>query len=465
MNICTDSRKVEKGDIFFCIKGTVTDGHRFAEMAAKKGASVIVYEDELENPYNEGTVYIKVSDTVKALNEACSSFYGKPSHNMTVFGITGTNGKTTTSNIISQVYSKKELCGYIGTVNLKLGNNTREPGLTTPDTLTMHQILSQMKKDGAKAVALEVSAHGLTQGRVDAIDFDYAIFSNFTHDHLDYYGTMENYFNAKKKLFKMLKKDATAILNKDISVYDELLNSCSCKTVSYGIDTISDYMAENIEYFTDHTEFTLRHHNESIKVSTNLIARYNVYNLLSAAAALHEAGITFKEIASGFRYINQIPGRLEKIDRGQNFNAYVDYAHTPDGYEQLLSFIKNKLAKESRLITVCGAPGGRDHSKRKDLGKIASKYSDKLIVTIYDPRGENPDEIISQLISGIEKNNFVAIPERKDAIKEAVSIARKNDFVLVLGKGVENFMHTEHGKVPYEGDNNVLADAIDAILN
>lgn len=462
MMLCTDSRKVQPGDTFFCIKGTTKDGHDYAGIAADKGASTIIYQNKLSGPKRDGVDYIHVDDTLKALNDACNIFFDYPSRKLKIFGITGTNGKTTTANIISQVFSGRELCGYIGTVNTHLGSKVIAPSLTTPDPITLNSILKSMCDDGAKAAVLEVSAHGLSQGRVDAVDFDYAVFTNFTHDHLDYYGTMANYFKAKTLLFRNLKPEARAILNSDSDTLASLKSCCECSVVTYGIDSEADYRATDIDFHTGSTDFNIRYKGNKYAVTTNLTAKYNVYNLISAAAAMHEAGMPLEEIASGFSTIDQIPGRQQEIREGQNYDVIVDYAHTPDGYEQLLSFLRQVLdIKKRKLITVCGAPGGRDHTKRRDLAAISEKYSDNVVITTYDPRDEEPSDIVAQLHEGItDDSRCECFADRTDAISAAISHADEGDCVVILGKGVEDFMHTRDGKVPYAGDDKIARDLI-----
>lgn len=462
MNLCIDSRKVRQGDTFFCIKGTTQDGHDYIEAAVDNGATTIIYQEELTVPERDGVDYIRVSDTVEALNDACNIFFEYPSKKLKMFGITGTNGKTTTASIISQIFSERELCGYVGTINTHLGNKVIAPSLTTPDPITLNNILSHMYDDGAKAVVLEVSAHGLTQGRVDAIDFDYAIFTNFTHDHLDYYGTMDNYFRAKTLLFKDLKPEAVAILNSDSDTLAALSSCCKCNIVTYGIDSPADYRATDISFRTDSTAFNIEYKGNKYAVDTNLTAKYNVYNFIAAAAAMHEAGMSLEDISARSSNIEQIPGRQQSVNAGQNYDVIVDYAHTPDGYEQVLSFLRQVLdEKKKRLITVCGAPGGRDHTKRAELASISEKYSDKVIITTYDIRDEEPSDIVAQLRAGItDESRCKCFTDRIEAISAAVNSANEGDCVVILGKGVEDFMHIGDRQVPYAGDDKVAYDSI-----
>lgn len=520
MKLCFDSRKVEPGDTFFCIKGTVTDGHLYAGTAADKGAAVIVYSDEPMEK-RPGVKYIKVDDTVEALDNAAREFFGDPSRDMVVFGVTGTNGKTTTARIISQVFSLYRKCGFMGTIGLTLdGKTIREASLTTPDALTVQESLAQVKSMGGEAMAMEISAQGITQRRVDCVDFDCGIFTNFTQDHLDNYGTMENYFNAKKRFFQSMKKDGTAVLNRDIQEFGSLRDACSCTNiVTYGLDekdrkglaqaasadwtrpgsgdfkdkyydgtasSVShvsaeeagvstaasamtdnafdpemDYRASDIVYEVGKTSFNLCHGDQVCPVTTNLMGSYNVYNLLAAAAAMNQMGMELQDIAEGFSHINQIPGRMQAVDEGQDFSLYVDYAHTPDGYYQILSAVRNLMPVGSRLIVVAGAPGGRDHSKRKELAEIAGEFADFVVLTTYDVRKENPDDIVVDLLTGIKDvDRCISESNRIRAIQRAVALAEPGDFVFVLNKGVESFMYGPDGRMPYKGDDYYGAQAI-----
>lgn len=453
MNICIDSRKVREGDAFFCMEGVETDGHKYIDDAVDRGAKVIVHMQDLRTPKRNGVLYFKVDDTVRELNEACDAFYGFPSHELEVFGVTGTNGKSTITSIISQIYSSRKLCGYVGTISIRLGAVTKEAELTTPDTVTLHKSLKEMADEGAKAVAIEISSQGLSRGRVQSIDFDYAIFTNLTQDHLDYHRTMEDYFEAKQILFKNLKPGALAILNRDSFTYDKLAECSTCRHISYGIKNRADYMAEDIKYSELSTRFTLVHDGKKYPVVVNLAAEYNVYNLLAAIAAMHEAGMDIEEILEGVKHINQIPGRMERIDAGQEFNVIVDYAHTPDGFEKIFEYAKTITPLYGRIIGVFGADGGRDHSKRKFFGSIAEKYCDKIYITEADSRTEDTLQIARDIKEGITDLDYEYIENRYDAIEASIKNARKGDCILILSKGDEVFLTGPNGREEWMGDN------------
>lgn len=452
--LCIDSRKAQPGDLFFCLKGLAADGHRFAKTACEKGAVAVVHSDPVGVP--AGVCCVQTDDTNEALNHACDLFFGHPSRKMTVFGVTGTNGKTTTTSIISDVYDKP--CGYMGTIAVRYGDVSRIPNLTTPDALEIHENLKDMADYGMEAVAMEVSSHGLAMHRTDSVDFDVAIFTNLTYDHLDYHKTMEQYFEAKKLLFTQMKPEGAAVLNADDISFEELAKSASCRYVTYGIDNDADYRAENVKLSVRGTAFTLIHDGRRYEMETNLSAKYNLYNLLGAIAAMHEAGMSIEAMVPKLSHISQIDGRMEILDEGQDFTVIVDYAHTPDGFEKVFEYAKATTG--GRIFSVFGCAGKRDKAKRKVLGQIAAKYCDRVYVTEEDPRDETVEEISAMILSGMEEGKGVLIADRFEAVKAAVDAAQTGDCVLILGKGDEPYMYHLHGRDPWMGDNMAAKKAL-----
>lgn len=457
--LVTDSRVCAKKGMFFCLDGLTNNGHRFIPQAIKNGCTCIIHSEVLET-YRDGATYIKVENVEETLNRVVNIFYDTPSRKVKVFGVTGTNGKSSVTNIISDIYNHFENCGYIGTISIEYNDIKLPPDLTTPNPIYLNEILNDMVDAGVKAVALEVSSHGLELGRVGAIDFDYAIFTNFTHDHLDFHGTMENYFNAKKKLFTSIKKNGVSIINRDDDKYIDLASACKTKIVTYGIENEADYRANNIQLFTNHTKFTLIHNNRDYEVKTNLVAMYNVYNLLAAIAAIVESGYSIKEILPYFDSIKQIEGRMESINEGQPFQVIVDFAHTPDGLEKVYDYAKTITPEGSDVITVFGSAGKRDSAKRKVFGEIADKYCDLIILTEDDPRSENPKKIADEIKEGIQNTNTVFIENRYDAIRLAIESANVHDTIMILGKGDELFMYREEGRAPWIGDHMAAKEII-----
>lgn len=449
--LTSDSRKVKQGDMYFCLEGLRTDGHTFIDQAIASGAVCIVHKKEIET-MEDGIAYIKVNDVNHSLNVIASKFYGYPSRAMKIFGITGTNGKTSVASIIEDTYSHFAPCGYIGTIAIRYGGLSFPPSLTTPDPICIHQTMKQMVDAGMKACALEVSSHGLELGRVQSVDFDIAIFTNLTYDHLDFHGTFDNYFEAKKKLFTNLKKDGIAILNVDDAYYEQLKDATQAKIVTYGIQNHADYRADDIHIGTNGSTFTLYHNEQSYPVETNLVALYNIYNLLAAIAGICESGIALEKILPFISHLQQIEGRMERIDEGQPFTVIVDFAHTPDGLEKVFEYASAITEEGRSIISVFGSAGKRDTKKRKVFGEIASKYCDMIILTEDDPRDEDPREIANEIKTGIHDTKSIYIENRYDAIRQAIESANVGDAILILGKGDEVFMYREEGREAWLGD-------------
>lgn len=317
-----------------------------------------------------------------------------------------------------------------------------------------------MVRAGMKSCALEVSSHGLAQHRVDAIRFDVAIFTNFTYDHLDFHGTMESYFNAKSILFKnLVKEDGLSVLNVDDDKYEALKSLSRARVVTYGVNKECDYRAINIRIDSESTTFDLVYQEKIYPVKSSLVAMYNVYNLLACIAALHQTGMDLAIILQACAKIPQIEGRMEQIDCGQPFHVIVDFAHTPDGMEQMLRYGRH-IAGDHRVISVFGSAGKRDIAKRKVFGELADQYADLIILTEDDPRDENPKDIACQIKEGIKNTPNVFVEDRYEAIRQAIDNASDGDVILILGKGDEPFMYHEQGRVPWTGDNTCARECL-----
>lgn len=458
--LCFDSRKVKKDNVYFCLPGLTFDGHDFIDSAIENGAICVVHSKEIQHK-KDGVIYIRVHDVNEAMNQCARIFYGKPSDKMTMYAITGTNGKSTVANIIRSILDPIEPCGYIGTIAIEYGDVKLMPDLTTPDALFLQSKLSDMVNAGMKACALEVSSHGLSQGRVNGINFNVAIFTNFTYDHLDFHGTLENYFDAKSILFKdRVRSDGVCILNKDDPKYAELAALCAARVVTYGIENEADYRAIHIQMNNEASHFDLVYQGKSYPVMTNLVATYNIYNLLAAIAALHETGIELEKIIAACCQIPQVQGRLEQIKEGQDFNVIVDFAHTPDGLQKVMEFGRSITKEDGNLIAVFGSAGKRDVAKRKVFGELADKYCDFIILTEDDPRDEDPKEIAAQIKEGIQETTNIFIEDRYEAIRQAVESAKTGDTILLLGKGDEVFIYRENGRAPWVGDHMAVRECI-----
>ena len=455
----TDSRKKVENGMFFCMDGLVFDGHQFINQAIENGAVCIVHHKEVLDK-QKGIVYVRVENVSETLAKVASRFYDYPTKKMKIYGVTGTNGKSTITKVIKDVHSRFEPCGYIGTISISYGYIELPPTLTTPDAICLQSVMNDMVCSGVRACALEVSSHGLEQHRVNSIDFDVVVFTNLTHDHLDFHGTFENYLNAKKKLFSMVSKDKVCVINCDDPAYLQIKEASNGKVVTYGIQNNATYRADDIELTIDGSKFNLIYEEKSYTVHTNLVALYNVYNLLAAIAAMHQGGLELEKILTHLNDLKQVDGRLEKINEGQPFNVIVDFAHTPDGFEKIFEYAKLITPEDRNIISVFGSAGRRDVKKRKIMGSIADKYCDNIILTDDDPRDEDPTHIADEIRSGIEETNTVYIPQRKDAIRQAIEMANPNDTVLILGKGDEEYIAYGDGKEPYIGDHNAAKLAI-----
>ncbi len=459
-SLMADSRTKRPNSIFFCEKGMMFDGHAFVEQAIQNGAVVIVHSDLIEN-VNKDVTYIRVNDVNMVFNRVADAFYGYPSHHLLMFGVTGTNGKSSISCILKDILGHFMETGYIGTIAIEYGNVKLPPLLTTPSIDDLHGILKDMVDANVKACTLEASSIGIDQGRVDAVDFDCVIYTNLTHDHLDYHGTMDNYFKAKKQLFDSLKEDAVAVVNVDDPYGLEIVKDCKCKVVTYGMDNEADYQVTSYNLQKDKTIISLRCNGLEYELETNLVAKFNVYNLIGAIAALNQQGIGITQLMPFIKDIHQVEGRMHRIDEGQPFNIVVDFAHTPDGIEQLCRYASAITPKGKRIIAITGSAGKRDTAKRPEFGEILDRYADMIILTEDDPRNENPVEIAEEIATGIKNKPYVIIEGRYDAIRQAVEIADEEDTIIIMGKGDERFMYREFGREAYAGDDAIAKEVLE----
>lgn len=458
-SLMSDSRIQSEDAIFFAIKGSSFDGNKYIPSAVKNGAKVIVTSEVSEHPI-EGITYVHSDDVTGELNRTADLFYDRPSGKLKMFGVTGTNGKSSITSIIQDVYGHFEPTGYIGTIGIRYGKKELPEKLTTPDINDLHWILNDMVREGMKACAMEVSSIGIEQRRVDMIDFDAAVFTNLTHDHLDYHKTMENYFLAKKKLFDRLKKEGTAVTNADDPYGMRIVSDCRGKIRTYGIEHDADYRAENVVLNNSSTSFTLEVEGKKYPVQTNLVAMFNVYNLMAAIAVIHEAGIKMEDILPYLKHIKQVSGRMEKVDEGQDYHVIVDYAHTPDGFEKLEAYATAITEKGKNIIAVLGSAGKRDSSKRSELGEILDRFCSYAVLTEEDPRNEDPSKIAEDIRQNMHHTKTEIIPDRIQAIEKGISLAHTGDTVLILGKGDEEFMDRDDRRDPYEGDQVIASRAV-----
>lgn len=455
-HLTIDSRVQLKNSIFFCIDGEYSDGHNFVAQAIENGAVCIVHTKEIKKKRNN-IVYIKVENMPIILNYVTNIFYEKPSEKMFMYGITGTNGKTTIALIISEIGSYFEKTGYIGTLGFRCGTLKEAGQLTTPDTITLTSYLAKMQKENAQAIALEVSSHGIALQRIENIQFDLAIFTNITHDHLDFHNTFENYLATKQRLFK--EKAKISLLNHD-DKYFESFKAISNVYYTYGKHEDATYRIENIHLTQEKSIFDFVYKKERYTVETYLLGEYNVYNMMAAIAALHLRGFKLEEIIANVSKVKTIDGRMMKIASDSDYHIFIDYAHTPDGIEKVMEYAKTITPAENRIIAVFGSAGRRDYKKRPLFGTIADKYCDQIILTEDDPRDESIKTIAKEIKAGIGTTPSLIVENRYEAINIALDNANKNDTILILGKGNEQFMYRGNKKEPWIGDDKAVIEIL-----
>ncbi|MCC3357568.1 UDP-N-acetylmuramoyl-L-alanyl-D-glutamate--2,6-diaminopimelate ligase [Bacillus sp. REN16] len=435
-----DSREVVKGSLFFCVRGNTFDGHLFATQAEAKGAVAIIAEKAVQ----VSIPVIIVKDTRRAMAVIADAFYQHPTHKLQLIGVTGTNGKTSISHIIEEIFSAAgEKTGLIGTMYTKIGEKTIEMKNTTPESVMLQKYFHQMMSAKVTRAVMEVSSHALDIGRVHGCDFNIAVFSNLTQDHLDYHRTIDEYRRVKGLLFAGLgnrfDKDNPkyAILNNDDPASEEYARSTSATIVTYGIQQTADIMASNIRMTASGTIFELLTPVGSYEVKMKLIGQFSVYNVLASIAACIVSQIPIHTIISAVEQVNGVPGRFEIVNEGQNFTVIVDYAHTPDSLENVLKTVKQFAKGKINVIIGCG--GDRDRSKRPIMARIATTFADVPIFTSDNPRSEDPIEILKEMEAGVVGEAYITIPDREKAIFYAISNASENDIIIIAGKGHETY--------------------------
>lgn len=437
-----DSRLVQKGSLFICIKGFTVDGHDYAQQAIEKGASAILAERDLDVPSHIPVII--VPDTKRAMARLADAFYGHPTQHMHLVGVTGTNGKTSVTHILEQIFKQAgKKTGLIGTMYMKINDEQFEVKNTTPESLTLQKSFHQMLKQEVTHAVMEVSSHALHMGRVHGCDYDVAVFTNLTQDHLDYHQTMEEYRNAKGLLFAQLgntfseKKPKFAVLNGDEEVSAYYKNMTSAQVVTYGICKTCDVMAKNIQMGADGTAFELVTPFGTVPMKMKLVGKFSVYNVLAAVAAALVSGVDIKTIVRAVEQIEGVRGRFELVSKGQDFSVIVDYAHTPDSLENVLKTVKSFTTGKVYVVIGCG--GDRDKSKRPLMAQVAVNLADEPIFTSDNPRSENPVQILKDMESGVVGEHYHIIENRKEAIDFAIEKAKKGDAVLIAGKGHETY--------------------------
>lgn len=455
-DIVQDNRKVTKGALFICIKGLTVDGHKFAQDAELQGAAAII----AEQPVNVSIPVILVKDTKRAMAILADAFYNQPTRKLQLIGITGTNGKTTTSHLIDQIFRDNQVnTGLIGTMYIKIGDEVHEAKRTTPDSTILQKTFKKMVDADVKTAIMEVSSHALDQGRVFGCDYDIAVFTNLTQDHLDYHHTMEEYRRAKSLLFSQLgntydhKKPKYAVLNIDDKASEKFQKETAAHIITYGIDNEADFFATNIQMSASGTTFTLHSPEGKHQVNLQLIGKFSVYNVLAAIATGYISNIGLDQIIHTIENVKGVAGRFELVNGGQEFPIIVDYSHTPDSLENVLKTIQHFA--EKRVFVVVGCGGDRDKTKRPIMAQIACQYGTDPIFTSDNPRSEDPLDILRDMESGVQGQKYITIPDRKEAIYYGVKNAKKGDVVLIAGKGHETYQ--EIGGQILDFDDRVVA--------
>ena len=435
-SVAYDSRKVKSGSVFVCIKGFKTDGHEYASQASQNGAAVIVAQDKINVP---GVDVVYVEDTRKALAVMSGNFYGNPSKRFKLIGITGTNGKTTTTYLIKSILEMAgQKVGLIGTNQNMIGDSVLPSEHTTPESLELQELFYKMADCGADTVVMEVSSHSLVLNRVYGCDFDVGVFTNITQDHLDFHETMENYLEAKKKLFAMSE---TAVVNIDDPCGTSVVKASSGRVITYGIDKSCDLRACDVRLSARGVIFDILKKNiaSDIRVQLAIPGKFSVYNALAAIGGARALGIDFDTIVKGLRVAKGVKGRAEVVPTNTDYTILIDYAHTPDGLYNIITTVR-EIAK-GRVVTLFGCGGDRDRTKRPLMGEMAGKLSDFCIVTSDNPRSENPMSIIEDILPGINSTGceYKVIENRKEAIEFAIENAQPDDMIILAGKGHETY--------------------------
>lgn len=430
-----NTNDIEEGTLFFCIIGLKVDGHSFIDDVVRKGAQAVVVSKQVEVP--EGVTIIKVDDTREAMSVISSNFYGNAWEDINLVGITGTNGKTTSTFIMRSIFdAANKRSSLIGTICNIVGEKKYETERTTPESKDLQKLFKSIKDDKSEFCIMEVSSHSLDLKRVFGVDFKVGVFTNLTQDHLDYHSDMEEYFEAKMKLFD---NSEYKIINIDDEYGKKSVKMLKDNIITYGLTKDADIHASNIEMTKDGSEFLLNYKDIKENIKINLPGKFNIYNTLSCIGAALVLGISLDSIKKGLENLKYVPGRSEKISSNKGFSIIIDYAHTPDGLQNILSSTREYT--EGKLIALFGCGGDRDKTKRPLMGEVGGNNADFCILTSDNPRTENPEKIIKDIVPGIERTkcDYVIIENRKDAIEYAIKNAKKEDTIVIAGKGHETY--------------------------
>ncbi len=461
--ICFDSRKVQRGFLFIAIKGIQSDGHAFIEKAVSMGAVGVVAES-LPSSISDKVTYVTVKDSARTLGAIAANFYGNPSSKLKLIGVTGTNGKTTVATLLFKLFSSLGYrCGMLSTVVNRIVDKDIQATHTTPDPIQINELLIKMLEANCTHCFIEVSSHAVAQGRIESLNFVGALFTNITHDHLDYHRTFESYIRAKKGFFDGLSSDAFALVNVDDKRGMVMLQNTKAKKQTYGLKKMADFKAKIITNSIEGLEMEIGDRNVWFK----LIGDFNAYNLLSVYGAACLLGEDPEMVLMKLSALTGAPGRFELVMPGSKFTAIVDYAHTPDALKNVLETIQHFRSGHEQVISVVGCGGDRDRTKRPLMAAVACKYSNKIIFTSDNPRSEDPMEIIREMQKGVgstDAKKTLVMVDRAEAIKTACMLAKEKDIILVAGKGHENYQEIKGVKHPFD-DKEVLARMLKMFAN
>lgn len=459
--LVTNSRDTAKDGLFFCISGLRVDAHDFAPQAVQNGCAALIVERFLDLP----VVQVKVENIRSAMAYIASAFYGHPSRSLRMVGVCGTKGKTTTSFLMKAILEKAGLkTGLIGTTGNMIGDKHIPSNMTTPDPVELHRCLRQMADEGVQAVSMEVSAHAVDMHRLDGVAFEAACYTNFSQDHLDYFGTMENYFEAKKDFF-MHGQVKNAALNADEETSEKIRRDLKVPYLTFGISAEADVFARDIEISENGVSFSIRLRGlEEMPIAMHLTGMFNVYNALAAASLAMILGIDKEDIRKGLESVQNVPGRVEVLDTQTPYKVILDYAHSPDALENVLNTIR--AFTRSRLIALFGCGGDRDHGKRPIMGEIVGRLADFSIITSDNPRTENPETILLAIEEGMKKTDgeYVMIENRREAIRYALEMGREGDVIILAGKGNETYQDIMGVKRPFD-EKIVVRELLDEMRN
>lgn len=457
-DITADSRAVKLNSLFIALDGATVDGHNYIDKAVDAGAVAVIVSKPVTVPAD--VCVITVDDTRQAMMVCVPYFFDYPANRMRMVGVTGTNGKTTTTHMIRHILKAQGFkVGVIGTVHIMIGDTSYPIHNTTPDVVDLQHILDQMVQENVEYCVMEVSSHALALGRVSGVEFDTAVFTNLTQDHLDFHKTFENYLAAKCKLFEQVsapnqvKDNKGAVINIDDSYGYRVMEKTTAPTITYSTLGKGTLNASDVHMSTKNSQYTVNYKGESYPVSMNTTGLFNVYNTLAAIGACLQEGISMEAIDTALKTFSSVPGRFELIEEGQDFAVVVDYAHTPDGLQNILETAK--AIKENRIIIVFGCGGDRDATKRPIMGRIAAEYGDKIYVTSDNPRTEDPVQIVKDVEVGVkealrEGTSYEVIVDRREAINHAIHDAKAGDIVIIAGKGHENYQILKNETIHFD---------------